>query len=203
MISANGPASDVVIRHQPSNDGARIGTDRSSTDTWVNPASTNSVSSCDASLSENGPGMPGGGTGCPSCSPSTSNTSPSQGLRSRAAHVATATRPPGLTTRRDLVDGVRRVESELQAVTAVDDVERGVGLGNVLDVEASTVDVVEPAAVGSALGDIGHLDRDVRRDHLAGVDQGRDGQRDRTGSARELEHPVARSQASSPREAVR
>ena len=55
------------------------------------------------------------------------------------------------------------------------------------------MDVVEAAAVGPALGDIGHLDRDVRRDHLAGVDQGRDGQRDRTGTAGELEHPVALS----------
>ena len=171
MIDASGPASEVVIRHHPSNDGARSGTDSSSSRTSANFASVKSRSRRVASPSENGPGMPGGGTGWPSCSLSTSSTRPSHGLRSRSAQTATAARPPGLVTRAISVTAPRGIERELHAVTAVDDVERRVGLSDVFDVEAAAVHVGEAGAVGTRDRDVDHLDCHVRRDDLARIDQ--------------------------------
>ena len=51
-----------------------------------------------------------------------SNTSPSHGLRSRGPQTATATRPPGRSTRRDLARRARRVDGEHQPLAAEHDV---------------------------------------------------------------------------------
>ena len=61
MIDASGPASEVVIRHHSSNDGARSGTASCSSRTSANFASVKSRSRWVASPSENGPGDAGRG----------------------------------------------------------------------------------------------------------------------------------------------
>ena len=78
--------------------------------------------------SENGPGTPGGGTGGPICALTASNTRPSQGLRSRGPHTASATRPPGRRTRRISRGGGGRIGREHEALAADDDVVGAVGL---------------------------------------------------------------------------
>ncbi len=94
--------------------------------------------------------------------------------------------------------GALRVEGELQAVTAVHDVEHSVGLGDVFEVEATTVHVVEAVGVSAPDGDVDHLESDVRCDDLTGFDERRHRDRHRAGTACELEDAVAGRRRRSP-----
>ena len=72
--------------------------------------------------SENGWGMPGGGVGTPSCSVTASNTTLSQGFRSRGPQTADRDPAAGAQDAPDLACGERRIRDEHQPFAAEHDV---------------------------------------------------------------------------------
>src|SRR3954470_13450341 len=80
---AMGPASDGVTDHQSSTDEKWTGLGTSRTAASVSPAPTNRSPSAPGASSENGPGMPGGGTGMRVTAVTASNSRPNHGLSSR------------------------------------------------------------------------------------------------------------------------
>ena len=98
------------------------------------PAAVRSPASCPASDSENGPGIPGGGTGKPVWAVTASNTTPSHGFRSRRPHTDAATRPPGRSTRYTSAGGPLGLDGEHEALPAEHGVVGAVGLVDVLQV---------------------------------------------------------------------
>ena len=86
--------------HHSSNEALRSGTASSPTRTSARPAPSSRRRSSSGIAERERPGMPGGGTGAPMCALTASMTSPSHGLRSRGPQTASATRPPGRSTRR-------------------------------------------------------------------------------------------------------
>ena len=148
------------------------------------------------SASENGPGTPGGGTVRPVTAPTASKTTVSHGLLAGGPQTATAKRPPGRRTLRDLARRALRVEGEHQALPAEDDVVRRIGLVDVVEVELPGRDVVEPAGLGPCGGNRDHLDGEVRDDDgTTGRHLLRRGEAEPAGAAGELEHELARARS--------
>src|SRR5882757_11529192 len=90
---ARGPASDGTTDHHSSTEEAFIGVEISQTLVSENSAPANNSSSAPGASSENGPGMPGGGTGIPIWAVTASNRRPNHGLRLRGPQTAKTARP--------------------------------------------------------------------------------------------------------------
>ena len=167
-IADSGPASADVRPHHSSNEAARSGTE-SSLDPHVGQARV--VEQARAARrrrrARTGPGSRAAAPAPRVCALTTSITRPSHGLRSRAAHTATATRPPGRSTRRISATARAGLEREHEALAAQHDVVGGVGLVDALEVEAADGDVAQAQLGGARGGDRGHLLGDVGEDDLA------------------------------------
>ena len=190
---ASGPASADVRDHQSSNESARSGVEISSTTTSSRSASCNRRVTRSASSSANGPGTPGGGTGAPSWALTASSKTASHGLRARGPHTTAARRPPRSQHAAHLPQCLRGIEREHETVATQHDVVGRVGLFDLLEIELTRPDVVEPECAGAGRGDRRHLGDDIRHHDLAvRCDERRRGQAEPAGSARQFEHPFAR-----------
>ena len=201
---ARGPASAARRSHHASTDGSRMVSGSSVTLTSASPAPDSTPARRSASLSENGCGMPGGGTGLPSCSPTASSIAPSHGLRSRAPQTESATRPPGRSTRRTsrtaCAGSSANISPSRQIATSYD------SSGSSIRSRSSTrvPDVAQPDRAGAGARDRRHLGHHVRQHHLArGPDPLRGGQSDSSRTAGQLEDPLARARRGQGEEPLR
>ena len=142
---------------------------------------------------EKGPDTPGGGIGRPSCSEAASKARPSHGLRSLAAQTARPSRPPGTSTRRNCWTARVGIGGELPAVPAQHDIEAGVGLVDLLEVEDPRGDAGQAQLDRPPRGHLDHRGRGVGQHDLAARDDLRGGRETQpAGPAGQLEHPIAR-----------
>ena len=151
-----------------------------------------------ASSSANGPGMPGGGTGAPICALTASITTPSHGLRSRGPQTASATRPPGRSTRRISRAARARVERRTSAPRGTGRRRRSRRARRCRSRSRSRArHVAQAQRRGARRGDRRHLGRRRRRATTSppGADELGRREPDAARAAGQLEHALAGARA--------